>query len=191
MKRLAAGQHLVNRVGPSVQIDANMDRGVGLRIEIDQAHALPLPSQPRCQIDTRRRLADPAFLIHHRNRTHRLDSLWSGGASRPDSFATGSGVYAGEESRERAIRVVESPRVRDALCHVGSLASDRLSVVFLISAGTQNWLNRLRHRVFATCVSYSEAWSAPPHRVRFRPASGRFCRCRPRHVRNSEVVLAD
>jgi hypothetical protein len=48
-----------------------MQRGVGLRIEIEKANALPGGGERRAKIHGGRRLPDAPFLIQNRNRPHR------------------------------------------------------------------------------------------------------------------------
>ena len=62
----AAGQHVVGGLRPAFDGDAETRRGVALRIEIDDQHALADGGQRRAEIDGRRRLADAALLIGDR-----------------------------------------------------------------------------------------------------------------------------
>ena len=63
--RRRTGQHIVGR-GPSrLAFDPEAGRGIALRVEVDNQNMLANGSECSAQIDGRRRLADPAFLVRN------------------------------------------------------------------------------------------------------------------------------
>ena len=69
-QRHALGQHVVERrAGPARQ-QAEVQRGVGLRVEVEDQRPVPLGGQGGGEVDGRGRLADPALLIQHRDPSH-------------------------------------------------------------------------------------------------------------------------
>ena len=66
-----------------------MRRGVGLRVEVEDAYALAALGQRRGQVDRRRRLADAALLIDDRNPSHDRTSSVRAGAMAADYTTEG------------------------------------------------------------------------------------------------------
>jgi len=71
-QRGVAGQHMVDRRHVGFQIETDVQRGVGLRIEIDQKDPLSLGGQRSAQVDRRGGLSNAAFLVNDGYRTHWL-----------------------------------------------------------------------------------------------------------------------
>ena len=65
-QRRFADQHVIGRAGAVAAIDAETGRGVALRIEIDDQHALADRSERGAEIDRRGGLADAALLVGER-----------------------------------------------------------------------------------------------------------------------------
>src|SRR5262249_33137216 len=61
-----ADQHVIGRAAPVAAIDAEPRRGIALRIEIDDQHALTNRCECRSKIDRCGCLADATFLIRER-----------------------------------------------------------------------------------------------------------------------------
>ncbi len=61
--RRFAHHHFIGRNRAALAVDAEPGRGIALRIEIDDQHALADGGQSRAEIDGGRRLADAAFLV--------------------------------------------------------------------------------------------------------------------------------
>ncbi len=64
---VALHQHVVDRVVELVGVDAQPDRQRALRVEVDQQHPAAALGQRGAEVDCRRRLADPALLVAHRD----------------------------------------------------------------------------------------------------------------------------
>ncbi len=62
-QRRVADQHVVGRAAAVAAVDAEAGRGVALRIEVDDQHALADRGQRRAEIDRRGGLADAALLV--------------------------------------------------------------------------------------------------------------------------------
>ena len=75
-QRRFADQHVIGRAVAVAAIDAETGRGVALRIEIDDQHALANRRECRAQIDRRGGLADAALLIGQRQDARM--GRWSG-----------------------------------------------------------------------------------------------------------------
>ena len=67
-----AGEHLVDRRLVGLRLDAQMERGVGLRIEVHQADAPPDGGQRAPQSSPRWSFSHPALLIHDGNGSRRF-----------------------------------------------------------------------------------------------------------------------
>ena len=65
-----AGQNVVDRKLVGLRLDAEVQRGVGLRIEIHQARAQPRGGQRGAEIHRGGRLSHPALLVHDGDGTH-------------------------------------------------------------------------------------------------------------------------
>ena len=65
-QRRFADQHVVGRAAAAAAIDAETGRGVALRIEIDDQHALADRGERGAEIDRGRGLADAALLVGER-----------------------------------------------------------------------------------------------------------------------------
>ena len=74
-KRRFADQHVVGRAVAAAAVDAEAGRGVALRIEVDDQHALADRGQRGAEIDRGRGLADAALLVGERQIRG-----WPGGA---------------------------------------------------------------------------------------------------------------
>ena len=69
-------QHHVVKAGSARRsLDAQVQRRMGLGIEINQANASTGSGQPGRQVDGGGRLADAPLLVHHRDRPHLIISL--------------------------------------------------------------------------------------------------------------------
>src|SRR5262249_16195683 len=64
-------QDLVERWPGAAGQESQVERGVGLWVEVEDQGAVPLARQSSCQVHGRRRLADPALLIQDCNPSHR------------------------------------------------------------------------------------------------------------------------
>ena len=65
-QRRFADQDVIGRAAAVAAVDAEPGRGIALRIEIDDQHALADRGQRRAEIDRGRRLADAALLVGER-----------------------------------------------------------------------------------------------------------------------------
>ena len=64
------GEAVIDRVLTGTEHDPEMQRGMSLWIEVEQADSLALFGECSCQVDCRRGLSDPTFLIDDRNPSH-------------------------------------------------------------------------------------------------------------------------
>ena len=70
-QRHVLGQHLVERRARAARQQAEVERGMGLGVEVEDQRLVPLQRQRGGQVDRRGRLAHPALLIQHRDPSHR------------------------------------------------------------------------------------------------------------------------
>jgi hypothetical protein len=85
------GQHLIGAGLDTLGLDPEVDRQVGLGIEVDDDHAPARRGQCRRRVDRRRRLADPALLIQDCNRSQSINLAARG--FRDCRSATSSGRH--------------------------------------------------------------------------------------------------
>ena len=69
-------EDVVHRGRLAVRLEAEVRRGVGLRVEVEDADALPGGREGRREVDRRRRLAHAAFLVDDRDPSHDSSSSW-------------------------------------------------------------------------------------------------------------------
>ena len=69
--RGVAGHHVINRRFAGLRLHPQIERGVGLRVHVDQKDPFPPARERRGQVDRRGGLSDTPFLIHDRYGTHR------------------------------------------------------------------------------------------------------------------------
>ena len=88
-QRRFADQHVVGRDAAVAAVDAEAGRGVALRIEIDDQHALADGGERRAEIDRRRGLADAALLVGDGEHARRFGRL--GAFGQDDDLRIGLG----------------------------------------------------------------------------------------------------
>ena len=108
-----AGQHVVDAALVARRLQAQVQRGMGLRIEIDQADSLPGGGQRGAQVDGRGRFAHAPFLIEDGDRSHGRNSFSSpryreqaaciADDGAPEIIARGGAAFL-DESTESAFR---------------------------------------------------------------------------------------
>ena len=94
-QRRFADQHVVGRDAAVAAVDAEPGRGVALRIEIDDQHALADRGERRAEIDRRRGLADAALLVGDGEHARRLGRLGALGQTTTWANRSAAGGSAG------------------------------------------------------------------------------------------------
>ena len=92
------GKHLVQRGAGAPGQQPQVERGVGLGIEVQDQGLVPFQGQRRRQVDRRGGLAHSAFLVQHRDPPHRRSlhgrmrsgrACWMGGSLDPCAYGPG------------------------------------------------------------------------------------------------------